>query len=187
VTRNRFVLLAVVVVVLAFGVGLSLGLSTGSTGAATASNAPLASATATPTTPTTAAAITELPTSLYTGCQPRQSPVGTAVSCSSTLAGVDEVLVVKWPDAATMQSDFTRTQGGKPDGKCSTYKRKPLSGISSTWGNGKPLACYVNSNGAAVVLWEVPERALELLAVRRDGDTKKAFEWWNQAIKTPFS
>jgi hypothetical protein len=186
VTRNRFVLLAVVVVVLAFGVGLALGLSTGATGGARASSTPPPSATATPTTATTAA-ITELPTSLYTGCQPQQSPVGTAVSCSSTLAGVDEVLVVKWPDAAAMQSDFARTQGGKPDGKCSTYNRKPLSGISSTWGNGKPLACYVNSNGAAVVLWEVPDRALELLAVRRDGDTKKAFAWWNQAIKTPFS
>jgi hypothetical protein len=184
VTRNRFVLLAVVVVVLAFAVGLSVGLSTGSTGGATASRTPLPSATA---TPTTAATITELPTSLYTGCQPQQSPVGTAVSCSSTLPGVDEVLVVKWPDAAAMQSDFARTQGGKPDGKCSSYKGKPPSGISSTWGNGKPLACYVNSNGAAVVLWEVPERALELLAVRRDGDTKKAFAWWNQAIKTPFS
>jgi hypothetical protein len=100
-------------------------------------------------------------------------------------AGVDEVLVREWPDASAMAADFTSTQGGKPDGKCGSYTGTPASGLRSTWGNGKPLACYVNSNGAAVVLWEVPDKRLELLAIRKDGNTRAAFAWWNQAIKIP--
>jgi hypothetical protein len=182
VTRNRFVLLSVGVVVAAFAVGLALGLSGGSTGG-TAGSRPSASPTATAAT----AAIADLPASLYTRCQAQQVAVGRGLSCSTTLAGVDQVLVVKWPDAAAMQADFAKTQGSKPDGKCGSYTGTPASGISSTWGNGKPLACYVNSNGAAVVLWEVPDRALQLLAIRRDGDTLAAFAWWDQAIKTPFT
>lgn len=179
-TRARFVLLSVAVVVVAFAVGLALGLS-GGTSDGTASGSP-------PTTPAavpTSAGPIDLPTSLYSDCRARTVPVGTGASCTSPVAGVDEVLVVKWPDAATMQADFERTQGAKPDGKCGTYSGTPASGISSTWGNGKPLACYVNSNGAAVVLWEVPEKALQLLAIRKDGDTRTAFAWWTKAITTP--
>ena len=178
---NRFVLLGAAVVAAAFGVGLGLGLAFGSTGGTTTAG-PRSSAAASPS----AAGTISLP-SLYTGCQPQQVPVGTGVSCGTSLAGVDQVLVVQWPDAASMQADFVKTQGSKPDGKCSTYKGKPASGIRSTWGSGRPLACYVNSNGAAVVLWEDPTTRLELLAVRDDGDTRKAFAWWTEAIKTPLS
>ncbi|MCU1600553.1 MAG: hypothetical protein JWO22_1262 [Frankiales bacterium] len=175
---NRFVLLAAAVVVAAFAVGTALGLAFGATGG-TAGSSASAAATGSPT----AAAISLPP--LYTGCRPQQVPVGTGVTCGTSLAGVEQVLVVQWPDAATMQADFARTQGGKPDGKCSTYDGRDPSGVRSTWGNGKPLACYVNTNGAAVVLWEDPAKRLELLAVRGDGDTVKAFAWWTQAIKTP--
>jgi hypothetical protein len=98
---------------------------------------------------------------------------------------VDEVLVVKWPDAATLQADFARTSGDRPDGKCGTYTGTPASGLRSTWGGGKPLACYVNSNGAAVVMWEVPDKALQLLAIRKDGDSRAAFAWWSKAVTTP--
>ena len=183
-TRNRFLLLSAGVLVVAFAVGLAVGMSSGSSGG-TASSRP--SPTPTVTASASAAAIADLPASLYTGCKAQHVAVGTGLTCATTLAGVDEVLVVKWPDAAAMQADWAKTQGSRPDGKCGSYTGKPAAGLSSTWGNGQPLACYVNSNGAAVVLWEVPDRALELLAIRTDGNTSAAFGWWNQAIKTPFS
>lgn len=173
-TRNRFVLLAVAVVVVAFAVGLAFGLSTGSSSGSTTGSPPS-------TSPTATAVPLGLPASVYRDCTTTTS----GTTCQPVVAGVDEVLVFSWPSASAMAADFTKNQGNKPDGKCGSYTGAPPSGLRSTWGNGKPLACYVNSNGAAVVLWEVPDRALELLAVRKDGDTRAAFAWWNDAIKTP--
>jgi hypothetical protein len=174
VTRNRFVLLAAGVVVVAFAVGLALGLSTGSSSGGTTGSPPGSS-------PTASTVPLGLPTSVFRDC----SPIDTGVTCRPVVAGVDQVLVVSWPDADAMAADFAKNQGAKPDGKCGSYTGTPASGLRSTWGNGKPLACYVNSNGAAVVLWEVPDRSLELLAIRKDGDTLAAFAWWDEAIKTP--
>jgi hypothetical protein len=176
VTRNRFVLLAVGVLVVAFAVGLAWGLSAGS-GGGTPAAAPSASAAGSPAGP-------ELP-ALYTDCRPRTVPSGSGWTCGSAQPGVDEVLVTRWPDPAAMATDFAATYGRKPDGKCGSYRGQPAAGFRSTWGNGKPLACYLNSNGAAVVLWEVPDRALQLFAVRKDGDAGAAFGWWQQAVKTP--
>ena len=173
-TRNRFVLLAAAVVVVAFAVGLALGLSGGSSGG-TAEAEPTASATPTATPQLS------LPSALVRDCTGSPS----AMTCVPVAAGVDEVLVKQWADEGSMQADFDRTQGSKPDGKCGSYTGAPPSGLRSTWGEGKPLACYVNSNGAAVVLWEVPARRLELLAIRKDGNTRAAFTWWNQAITIP--
>lgn len=179
-SRTWFVLLSAAVVAAAFAVGMGLGLSGGPRGGAATRT--------TSTSPTGAASGASpiaLPTSLYTACRPRPVAVGTGATCASPLAGVDEVLVVKWPDAATMQADWSRTKADKPDGKCGSFTGTPATGLSSTWGDGRPLACYVNSAGAAVVMWEVPDRALQLLAVRKDGDTRAAFGWWTQAIATP--
>jgi hypothetical protein len=177
-SRGAFVLLCLAVVVAAFAVGLAWGLSAGS-GGGTAAAAPGPSAAASPP------GELGLPPALFTDCEAQQVPVGTGASCTTSLAGVDQVLAVKWPSAAQMQADFATTQGGKPDGKCGSYAGRPRTGLRSTWGNGKPLACYVNSAGAAVVLWEDPATRLELLAIRKDGDTRAAFAWWQQAIKTP--
>jgi hypothetical protein len=174
VTRNRFVLLAVGVVVVAFAIGLAFGLSSGSSSGSPTGGPPS-------TSPTATVAPLGLPTSVYRDC----TATASGTSCQPVSPGVDEVLVFSWPSAAAMTADFAKNQGGKPDGKCGSYTGTPPSGLRSTWGNGKPLACYVNSNGAAVVLWEVPDRSLELLAIRKDGDTKAAFTWWNEAIKTP--
>src|SRR4051812_29162330 len=101
VTRHRFVLLSVAVVVVAFAVGVVLGQAGGSTGR-TASGSGSSTPAAAPTSPSPI----DLPVSLYTDCRARTVPLGTGATCSSTVAGVDEVLVVKWPDAATMQADF---------------------------------------------------------------------------------
>lgn len=174
-TRARFVLLAVAVVVVAFGVGLAFGLSTGSSSGGT----PGSVASSSPSTAATSSV--DLPAAVFRDCE----DTGEGTTCAPVVAGVDEVLVKSWPDSATMLADFARTQGGKPDGKCGSYTGTPPSGLRSTWGGGKPLACYRNSNGAAIVLWEVPERSLQLLAVRKDGNTKAAFAWWAEAIKTP--
>ena len=174
-TRNRFVLLAAGVVVVAFAVGLAFGLSTGSSSGGTPGSVGSSSPSASPTSSVA------LPTAVFRDCVDS----GGNTTCAPVVAGVDEVLVKSWPDAATMLADFARTQGGKPDGKCGSYTGTPPSGLRSTWGGGKPLACYRNSNGAAVVLWEVPARSLELLAIRKDGDTGAAFAWWTEAVKTP--
>jgi hypothetical protein len=175
VTRNRFVLLSVGVVVVAFAIGLALGLSSGSSSGGTPTSAPTPTATATATQPL------DLPSALVRDC----TGSGTAATCVPVAGGVDEVLVKQWPDAAGMLADFARTQGSKPDGKCGSYSGTPASGLPSTWGGGKPLACYVNSNGAAVVMWEDPTTRLQLLAVRKDGDTRAAFAWWTEAVKIP--
>jgi hypothetical protein len=110
-----------------------------------------------------------------------------AARCTSPRAGVDEVLVSQWPDAASMQADFATHYGSKPDGKCGSYTGDPASGLRSTWGGQQPQACYVNSSGAAVVLWEHVASRLQLLAIRKDGDAKAAFAWWQEAVKTPLT
>jgi hypothetical protein len=181
VTRNRFVLLCTAVVLVAFAAGLAWGLSTGGSGGSTAGSA--RSATSAPTsTPTEGPG---LPAAVYADCQSRDVAAGAGWTCTSPLPGIDQVLVTRWPSADAMAADFTTTYQPKPDGKCGSYSGDPASGYRSTWGNGKPLACYVNSNGAAVVMWEVPDKALQLLAIRKDGDTKAAFTWWTKAIATP--
>ena len=178
-TRNRFVLLCVGVVVAAFALGLAWGLAAGGRSGRTPAGAPSTSA-----SPATSSEGPGLP-ALYTGCRAQQVPVGQGWTCGSSLDGIDEVLVVRWPSAEALAADFAKTYQSKPDGKCGSYTGTPTSGYRSTWGGGQPLACYVNSNGAAVVMWEVPGKALQLLAVRKDGDAKAAFTWWTQAIATP--
>ena len=177
-TRTRFVLLCVAVVAVAFGVGLAWGLTAGG---ASPSVSGVASGSPSPT----ASAGPGLPAEVYADCRTRDVPVGTGWTCTSPLAGVDEVLVVRWPSAGQLAADFASAYQPKPDGKCGSYTGDPASGYRSTWGNGKPLACYLNSNGAAVVMWEVPDRALQLLAVRKDGDARATFAWWTKAISTP--
>jgi len=180
VTRNRFVLLCLAVVVVAFGIGLAWGLTSGgaSKGAAAVTSRPT-------TSPSSATDGPGLPSAVYADCQALDVPVGTGWACTSPQSGVDQVLVVRWPSADAMAADFAKTYQPKPDGKCSKYSGDPAGGYRSTWGDGKPLACYVNSNGAGIVMWEVPEKALQLLAVRKDGDVKAAFTWWTQAVTTP--
>ena len=179
VTRTRFALLCTAVVAVAFGIGLAWGLHAGGSSTSPSGAAPSASATS------SSDSGPGLPPALVTGCQTQDVPTGRGWTCSTPRAGVDEVLVVRWPSPDALASDFAATYGRKPDGKCSTYQGRPPSGYRSTWGNGKPLACYLNRQGAAVVLWEVPDQALQLLAIRKDGDARAAFRWWTDAVTIP--
>jgi hypothetical protein len=47
----------------------------------------------------------------------------------------------------------------------------------SSWDRGG-LACFVNVNDHAVVLWQVDELALQLVAIRPDDDAAAVFDWW---------
>ena len=176
---NRWLLVGIgaLVVVLGFVGGLALG----SRGDSPASPQPQASPSA---SPVDRSLVALLPKAVYGGCVPAAD--GTA-TCTPVQAGVDELLVRKWPSAQEMRAHFATAYQNKPDGKCGSYTGTPAAGFRSTWGGEQPLACYVNSNGAAVVLWEHVDQAVEVLAVRKDGDAKAAFAWWTRAVKTPLA
>ena len=77
-----------------------------------------------------------------------------------------------------MDADFARYTR-YPDGKCSQR-----TGVRSTW-DGGPLACYVNDNDHAVVMWEYDDRALQSFAIRTDGQSRPLYDWWLEAARTP--
>lgn len=106
----------------------------------------------------------------------------TSLTCGSALAGADELLVTQWVDRSTMIADFSESYGDKAEGKCGEYSGTPPKGRRSTWGDdAAPLACYTNSNGAAILLWEYPDLAIQVLAVRTDKKAQALFNWWQGA------
>ncbi len=71
------------------------------------------------------------------------------------------------------------------------YAAEPRTGLRSTWGDDAPLACFVNSEPAAILLWEYPDAALQVVAVRRDrdapgfaDDSRALFDWWTTAVRS---
>ncbi len=181
--RGKGLAIAGLVVAAAFGIGLAGGLLTGPSGStATPSSTPSAA------DPHTTLA-KRLPPTVFTNCfpQPEREGVGrpTSVRCTTPVAGVDELLVTQWASPAVMTADFTKAYGGKQDGKCGTYTGLPAAGFRSTWGGEQALACYRNANGAAIVMWEYTAQAVQVLAVRADGDAQAAFAWWRTAVKSP--
>jgi hypothetical protein len=129
--------------------------------------------------------VERLPPAVYTGCTPQPEREGgprvASVRCSSPIPGVDELLVTQWADPASMRSDFERFYGPKKSGRCGDYRGMPPAGRRSTW-NGGPLACYVNDPGAAILLWEYPDLALQVVAVRSDHDHAALFAWWAATV-----
>jgi hypothetical protein len=100
----------------------------------------------------------QLPAEVYQGCveapEREDRERVTSVTCGSALAGADELLVTQWVDESKMMSDFAESYGDRVTGKCGEYMGTPIKGRRSTWGDdAAPLACYVNSNGAAILLW----------------------------------
>lgn len=127
-----------------------------------------------------------LPAEVYQGCveapEREDEERVTSLTCGSALAGADELLVTQWVDGSTMLSDFAESYGDKVEGKCGEYVGTPAEGRRSTWGDdAAPLACYVNSNGAAILLWEYPDLAIQVLAVRTDTNAQALFTWWQGA------
>ena len=103
-----------------------------------------------------------LPAEVYEDCRPDPEREGegrdTSVKCGTPLDGADELLVTQWRDREAMLANFDEVHGAKPDGKCGEYAADPPTGLRSTWGDDAPLACFVNSEPAAILLWEYPER-----------------------------
>lgn len=129
-----------------------------------------------------------LPAEVYQGCveapEREDEERVTALTCASALAGADEVLITQWVDGPTMLSNFAESYGDKVDGKCGEYVGTPVEGRRSTWrDDGAPLACYVNSNEAAILLWEYPDFAIQVLAVRNDKNAQALFTWWQGATQ----
>jgi hypothetical protein len=136
-----------------------------------------------------------LPAAVFTDCRPDPEREGegrtTSVTCGTALEGVDELLVTQWSGTSAMTANFDEIHGGKPDGKCGEYAADPPTGLRSTWGDDAPLACFINSEPAAILLWEYPERALQVVAVRRDrgarglaDDSRALFTWWQTAVRS---
>ena len=184
--RNlRVLAIAAAVVAVAFAAGLAGGLLNGPGGGTPRS-------TTTPTGDAHLALTALLPSAVYQNCTPQPEREGpgrpASVRCTTPLPGVDELLVTKWDSAASMAADFTTTYGAKTDGKCGSYTGDPRSGLRSTWGNNnQALACYLNNNGAAIILWEYPDKAVAVFAVRTDGNAQAAFTWWQTAVNTPLT
>lgn len=180
----------VFVVLGAFTAGTAAGYFSGSPSVSTqAPAAPSPSASpAVPTVPTDphGQLVSRLPAAVYSGCLPQRDREGgkktASVTCSSPMPGADELLVTAWSDGPSMLADFTTSYGTKPDGKCGDYAGSPTTGRRSTW-DGGPLACYINTQGAAILLWEYRDLGLQVLAVRRDRNSAALFSWWRNAVR----
>lgn len=180
-----FLVLGVVLVIAAAALGVVLGRSARDAGSTTAAGTGGSQASASIDATTTLQAM--LPPSIYRDCSPRTAPAGAtaSLSCSSPSGGADELLVTQFSDNATMSSDFADKYASRyPDGTCGSFAggTDPKGkGMRSTWGPGdkNPLACYVNDSGAAALLWEYPDRAVQVIGVRKDADSKALFMWWN--------
>lgn len=180
--RPEFVVLAVVLVAAAAALGVLLGRQGGGkldtvTGPAAPSSGPQADL------------LGRLPPSIYTGCtggdlQPGQDA---ALRCDSAVPGADTLLVAHFTDAATMAADFrSRYTARYADGKCGTFTggtEAKGKGVSSTW-DGGPLACYVNSNGDAALLWEYRNLAVQVIAVAKGPESAALFRYWEGLDKT---
>jgi hypothetical protein len=132
-----------------------------------------------------------LPASVFTNCRqvPPTHPVEQlgAVTCTAVGGGPkapDQLLVVRWRDLAAMQKDFADNYVVKyHDGKCGSSWN-----VSSSW-RGGALACYQNSRGADVVMYEYggePQQPVQVLAINHvAGRSKMLYNWWLQAATIP--
>lgn len=174
--RTRLWWLAAVPVVLGAGIGGVLLSGTADSGVGSATPKPVADA--------HRSLIARLPAAVYTGCKPAPARevklVRTAVDCVSVKPGAAEVLVSEFDGPAHMGQDFTDHYVARyRDGKCSVDKD-----VRSTWEEGR-LACYLNANNAAVLLYTYTKTGIEIIAVRKDGDRAALYDWWHDIRLTP--
>jgi hypothetical protein len=178
------------IVLSAGALGVLLGsLGVGAPGTAAPAPAPVPSSAAAPasTSPVpspdaTARLVAALPPEVYRDCRPREVDTAAgqtaSVRCTPATPGADELLVTQWRDRAAMDADFASYER-YPDGKCSQR-----TGVRSTW-DGGALACYINGNEHAVVMWEYDDRALQSFAIRTDGQPRPLYAWWLETARTP--
>lgn len=134
-----------------------------------------------------------LPPSVYgRTCTPLERTVNdlAVVSCTSVPGGgADQLIVYRWRDTAAMQADFQASYVRSPayaPGQCSMG-----NGRHSQWQQGGQtiggLACGTNGEGSATLTWEYDDRAVQVLAVRADRDSKALYQWWDKARRTPLN
>ncbi|MCW2777701.1 MAG: pknH 2 [Frankiales bacterium] len=129
-----------------------------------------------------------LPPGTTGGCLPLpQREVGLSVAalrCTTLpldgVRGPEELLVVRWRTPEAMAADWRASYLAPrryARDACGTWSgTTPGTGRVSTWASSDgtvsraPLACYVNraEPPAAVVLWEYPDQAVQVLAVSED-------------------
>lgn len=172
-SRGRWIAAAVVLVGCAVAAAVVLSASD-----------PSSTPPSTPTADRHAALVARLPAAVYASCRPaplrEKKGVGTAVDCRATDPGVDEILVSQWTGPASMAADFQENYAARlPDGTC-----RSMTEVRSTWESGR-LACYTNSAGAAVLLYEYERTGLQVLALRTDGNRVQLYDWWHARRLTP--
>ncbi len=121
----------------------------------------------------------------------KQAGIVAALDCARLPAGLPQLQAKQWDTVAHMQQDFDRltvgTNGQKPtirtvEAPCGGFAGgRALTGTGhrSSW-KKDPIACYVNTNGIAVLLWQNDDQRLQLLAIGRDADSPAVFAWWQE-------
>jgi hypothetical protein len=132
----------------------------------------------------------ELPGEVFRDCQEHPDALGpgrtAALRCEPAQpGGADEVLAVAWESPEAMRADFAASyEARRATGPCASGWDRASSWLRDGERAGG-LACYHNRQGAAVVMWEHDDLAVQLLAVRADGRTAPLFTWWDEARRTP--
>jgi serine/threonine-protein kinase len=120
----------------------------------------------------------------YGECTPLPTSAGQTakLNCDRTPDGIATLHIAQWAGAQAMREVYREKY-------VSRYPAKPckdFSGGAGARGTGHVssradvggLACFVNANEDAVLLWQVDGRALQLLAIRDDADSLALFRWW---------
>jgi hypothetical protein len=109
------------------------------------------------------------------------------LNCDSTPDGIATLHAVQWEDTPTMNAAFRASyveRGKYSKAPCGDFLGGPGSEgtgrFSSRPGVGA-IACYVNVNSDAVLLWQVDAEAVQLLAIRDDPEADDLFRWWQGA------
>lgn len=124
----------------------------------------------------------DVPESLITRCRAfperESNTIVAALDCRPPTGsrGVDQVLVDQFRDATAQSTAFTSFP--YPDGKCSEGGNH-----TSTWRDGQGLACYINVKGDAVIVFEITERAQQVVLIAKDAKDRPEvqaalFRWW---------
>jgi len=109
------------------------------------------------------------------------------LNCDTTPEGIATLHAVQWESSDAMAAAFRDryvTPGKYDSAKCGDFAGGPGAegtGRISSWPGVGAIACYVNANSHAVLLWQVDNAALQLLAIRDDARSDELFRWWQGA------
>ena len=114
------------------------------------------------------------------------------LNCDRTPDGIASLHAVQWEGTEAMDEWFRTSYaeaGGYTSAPCGEFEggaeARGSGRVSTSTKTGVgAIACYVNANGHAVMLWQVDDRDVSLLAIRDDADAAALFEWWDDAWDT---